>query len=115
VTLTACRVQLGRAGFRGGKGVWLQSFGVGVAAHELGHNYGLFHANFWNTLTNYSMIGPGTNSNTATSTIDGAGFGGHNLFNACIKTCSTGSTDAVQTSRATGCTIYPFDVRRRSA
>jgi uncharacterized delta-60 repeat protein len=34
----------------GGRGVWLQSSGFGVACHELGHNYGLAHANFWNTI-----------------------------------------------------------------
>ncbi|MBU6401712.1 MAG: PKD domain-containing protein, partial [Verrucomicrobia bacterium] len=34
----------------GGRGVWLQADGLGVAAHELGHNFGLFHANFWNTV-----------------------------------------------------------------
>lgn len=34
----------------GGRGVWLQSSGLGVACHELGHNYGLFHANFWDTV-----------------------------------------------------------------
>ncbi|MBI3191265.1 MAG: hypothetical protein HYZ36_01280, partial [Pedosphaera parvula] len=34
----------------GGGGVsWLQSSGAGVAVHELGHNYGLPHANFWDT------------------------------------------------------------------
>lgn len=33
----------------GGRGVWLQSSGLGVVCHELGHNYGLLHANFWNT------------------------------------------------------------------
>ena len=34
----------------GGGGVsWLQSSGAGVAVHELGHNYGLAHANFWDT------------------------------------------------------------------
>lgn len=34
----------------GGKGVWLQSSGLGVICHELGHNLGLAHANFWNTV-----------------------------------------------------------------
>ncbi len=39
----------GGLGAVGGRGVWLQSSGLGVVCHELGHNYGLFHANFWNT------------------------------------------------------------------
>ncbi|HEY5906928.1 MAG TPA: hypothetical protein VIZ31_02735, partial [Vicinamibacteria bacterium] len=41
--------------------VWLNgSFGSGVTAHELGHNYGVFHANLWRT-TDGSVIGPGAN------------------------------------------------------
>ena len=44
----------------GGKGVWLNgSVGMGVTAHELGHNYGVFHANFWLT-TDGSVIGAGS-------------------------------------------------------
>lgn len=35
-----------------GKGVWLQSSSVGVIAHEFGHNYGLWHANYWNASQN---------------------------------------------------------------
>lgn len=34
----------------GAPGVWLNNyFTVGVAGHELGHNYGLNHASFWDT------------------------------------------------------------------
>ena len=45
----------------GGKGVWLNgSFGASVTAHELGHNYGVHHANFWQT-TDGSVIGAGAN------------------------------------------------------
>ncbi|MCC6233494.1 MAG: PKD domain-containing protein [Verrucomicrobiales bacterium] len=34
----------------GGRGAWLQDSGLGVVVHELGHNLGLAHANFWNTV-----------------------------------------------------------------
>jgi hypothetical protein len=41
--------------------VWLNgSFGSGVTAHELGHNYGVHHANWWQTTDN-SVIGAGAN------------------------------------------------------
>lgn len=49
----------GGQGYVGGKGTWLQSSSAGVAEHELGHNYGLWHANFWNT-SETSVIGDGT-------------------------------------------------------
>ncbi len=44
-----------------GKGCWLQSSSVGVACHEFGHNYGLWHANYW-TSSQASGIGPGTHN-----------------------------------------------------
>jgi len=45
----------------GGKGLWLQSSSVGVTIHELGHNFGLEHANAW-TAASDSIVGSGTNS-----------------------------------------------------
>ncbi len=36
-------------GLGGGGTAWLQTSGAGTTAHEIGHNYGLGHANFWNT------------------------------------------------------------------
>jgi hypothetical protein len=51
---------MGRAGVCGAAGAWLRSaFTTGVAGHELGHNWGLNHANYWDT-TGQSVIGPGT-------------------------------------------------------
>ena len=48
-------------GYVGASGVWLRNyFTTGVAGHELGHNEGLNHANFWDT-AGASVIGPGSN------------------------------------------------------
>jgi hypothetical protein len=43
----------------GKKGVWLQSSSAGVLIHELGHCFGLAHANAWAGLDD-SVIGPGS-------------------------------------------------------
>lgn len=43
-----------------GRFVWLKQISVGTAAHELGHNFGLWHANSWET-SGQSIIGPGSN------------------------------------------------------
>lgn len=43
----------------GGKGIWANGFfNFPVLSHELGHNFGLHHANLWRT-TDGSVIGPG--------------------------------------------------------
>ncbi|MBC8002622.1 MAG: carboxypeptidase regulatory-like domain-containing protein [Opitutaceae bacterium] len=48
-------------GYVGSKGTWLQSgTSVGVACHEFGHNYGLWHANYWDAPGD-TIIGPGNN------------------------------------------------------
>ncbi len=47
------------AAYVGARGCWLKSSSAGVAAHEFGHNYRLWHANSWNP-TDESPIGPGT-------------------------------------------------------
>ncbi|MGE3310991.1 MAG: Calx-beta domain-containing protein [Limisphaerales bacterium] len=49
----------GGLGSVGGKGVWLQGSGLGVICHELGHNLGLSHANFWNTVRPEPPTDPG--------------------------------------------------------
>ena len=44
----------------GGRGMRLKTSSAGTFIHELGHNLGVWHANFWRT-TPPSLIGPGNN------------------------------------------------------
>jgi hypothetical protein len=75
----------GGLAFVRGKGVWLQSSGTGVTSHELGHNYGLWHANYWNAADG-SIIGPGTHEEYGNSfDTMGAASAGANHFNAAFK------------------------------
>jgi hypothetical protein len=48
-------------GYVGSKGTWLNGyFDLRVTGHELGHNFGLRHANYW-AANGLTIIGPGTN------------------------------------------------------
>jgi hypothetical protein len=71
----------------GAKGLWLQqTTSAGLAAHELGHNFGLWHANFWSA-SGDSMIGPGSTAEYG-NTFDTMGSlpnGGIYQFNAEFK------------------------------
>ena len=108
----------GGLAYVGGKGVWLQSMGAGVTAHELGHNYGLWHANLWNTTSNFSAVGPGTNLEYGNiyDTMGNAG-GGINQFNAAHKNALDWlKADAVQVVSSNGVyRIYPMDDPARVA
>lgn len=70
----------------GAGGAWLRnSFGTGVAAHELGHNWGLNHANYWDT-GGASVIGPGATVEYGDSfDTMGSASAGNNHFNARYK------------------------------
>ncbi len=46
--------------YGGGGNVWMRTDSVGTTAHEVGHAFGLAHANFWET-NGASVIGPGGN------------------------------------------------------
>ena len=74
-------------GFVGAKGTWLQCSGAGVTAHELGHNFGVIHANLWNPDADYTSIhGLGVNVEYGNiyDTM-GAAAAGNNQFNAVFK------------------------------
>jgi hypothetical protein len=103
-----------------GKGVWLQGTGVGVTAHELGHNYGLLHANFWDTSINNDSLGIGLGANVEYGNIYdtmGAAAAGHNQFNAMFKNFLDWLPNiAVAEVSSNGVyRIYPFDVPSRVA
>ncbi len=62
-------------GYIGAKGTWLNGyFTIRETSHELGHNFGLNHANLWKT-TNGTVIGTGTSVEYA-NPFDAMG-GGH--------------------------------------
>lgn len=79
----------GPGGFGGlgsvnGPNTWLKTTSVGTAEHELGHNVGVWHSNFWST-AGVSSIGSGANVEYGhTNDVMGnSGSGGH--FNASMK------------------------------
>ena len=103
--------------FVGGKGLWLQTAqgggSPGVMAHELGHNYGLMHANFWNATTNFSAMGPGTNLEYGNpyDTMGAAGAGIYQFDAPHKNALDWLKADAVQYVSTNGVyRIYPFDV-----
>ncbi|HXJ58515.1 MAG TPA: Ig-like domain-containing protein [Verrucomicrobiae bacterium] len=73
-------------GYVGASGAWLRNaFSAGVAGHEIGHNFGLNHANFWDT-SGQSVIGNGTSIEYG-DILDtmGSASAGANHFNASYK------------------------------
>ena len=47
-------------GYVGAKGVWIKGISSQTECHELGHNFGVWHSNFWDT-EGRSVIGMGRN------------------------------------------------------
>ncbi len=101
-------------GYVGASGSWIQnSFdSAGVSAHELGHNFGLNHANFWDT-AGESILGSGT------SVEYGDGFdtmgnasAGRRHFNARYKSLLDWLAPAYVRTLTTNGTyrIFPMDV-----
>ncbi len=99
-------------GYVHGKGTWLQSSSVGVAVHELGHNFGLWHANFWSGAAD-GVIGPGSHVEYGNSyDTMGAAAAGNNQFNAAFKNQLDWLPDAYVGTVITGGTyrLHTFDV-----
>lgn len=72
-------------GWGGGGNVWVYGDGVGVTAHEIGHTFGLAHANFWDT-AGTSAIGPGANAEYGDSyDVMGGGSVPADHYNAAAK------------------------------
>jgi hypothetical protein len=108
----------GGLGVVGGKGTWLQGYGTGVTVHELGHNAGLWHANFWETYsTNTGIYGSGTNIEYGNifDSMGSSGGGGH--FSAMFKHQLDWIPDtAVHTVTTNGVyRVYPFDTSLRTS
>ena len=99
-------------GYVRGKGVWLQSSSVGLACHELGHNYGLWHANSWNA-SGDSVIGPGYHVEYGNSfDTMGAANAGIYQFNVFSKNLLDWLPDSfVQSAPTSGVyRLYTYDV-----
>jgi hypothetical protein len=106
----------GGLGAVGGKGTWLQGYGLGVTAHELGHNAGLGHANFWDPYPAYTGIhGAGTNIEYG-NIFDTMGSGGSH-FGAMFKhNLDWIPASAIHTVATNGVyRIYPFDSGLRTS
>ena len=85
----------GGVAFVGARGAALNgSFNLRVTAHELGHNYGLLHANLWRTIDG-STIGPGNNVEYGNwFDVMGGGFDSRAHFTAHYKRRLEWLTDA---------------------
>ena len=85
----------GGVAFVGARGSVLNGFfDLRVTAHELGHNYGLLHANSWRT-TDGSIIGPGNNLEYGNLfDVMGTGFDSRAHFSSHYKRLLDWLTDA---------------------
>ena len=99
----------------GGSQTWLQSYGLGVTAHELGHNEGFLHANFWQpAAASTGTDGPGANIEYG-NIYDTMGSGGGQfgtLFKAQAGWLPDTAIHAITTNGVYR--LYPCDVAART-
>lgn len=100
-------------GYVGSRGTWLNGdFSLRVTGHELGHNYGVNHANSWNA-TGLTIIGPGTNTEYGNPfDIMGTGGGQANHFNAWFKRTFGWVTSAEVASISTSGTTRIYELEK---
>jgi len=88
------------AAYVNSRGTWLNGYyDLRVAGHELGHNYGVYHANFWSA--GDSIIGPGSNVEYGNpfDIMGGASNGHFNVwFKRVFNWVPTGEVQVVSTS-----------------
>jgi PKD repeat protein len=101
------------AAYVGSRGCWMKTSSSGVAAHEYGHNMGLWHANYW-TATGDSVIGPGSNSEYGDSfdVMGNSGSHPNGQFNPSMRRQLEWMSEAYVTTVVTSGTyqIWAFDV-----
>ncbi len=95
----------------GGKGCWMLSNSTGVMIHELGHNYGVWHANFWTGLAD-GVISHGSHVEYGNPYDVMGSSGGQGQFNAAFKNILDWLPDAqVQTVSTSGTyRVFTYDV-----
>ncbi len=101
----------GGQAYVGGKGCWMLSSSTGVQIHELGHNYGVWHANFWTGLGE-GVISHGTHVEYGNPYDVMGSSGGQGQFNAAFKNILDWLPDAqVQTVTTNGTyRVFTYDV-----
>ncbi|MFM2089893.1 MAG: hypothetical protein RLZZ127_382 [Planctomycetota bacterium] len=95
----------------GSPGTWMKTDSVGVACHELGHNLGLWHANYWNA-SGDTVMGSGSNNEYGNSfDTMGAASAGSNHFNSGSRRLLDWLSDAAIHTVSTSGTyrIFPLD------
>jgi hypothetical protein len=101
----------GGKAYVGGKGCWMLSNSTGVMIHELGHNYGVWHANFWTGLAE-GVISHGSHVEYGNPYDVMGSSGSQGQFNAAFKNILDWLPDAqVQTVTTSGTyRVFTYDV-----